>query len=400
MSTEPAKLPTPEKSRLELGYIRLSDSAPLIMAAALGLYEKYGLEVNLHREVSWANLRDKVVVGALDAAQMLAPLPLATALGCGGLRANMVTGLVLSLNGNAITLNRGIASAIRDEAEPVSQDAASAAAAFGRWLRGAGRERSITLASAHSFSCHSIQLRLWLRAGGIDPDRDLRIIVLPPEQMMDSLARGLIDGYCVGEPWNSVAVQSGIGEVVATGYGIWNNLAEKVLGVTEHWHQQHPTTHLRLRMAVMEACQWLALPENREQTVGEMARVLELPERQLAPSLLGRLQFEKDGPVIEQPLFHVFGRYQAGFPWRSTATDLLERCLAMIGRSPAQENVAAVVQQTYRTDLYRDAARHLGMPLPASDTKPDGEHADTWQLAPGLEMGPDLRLQPAEIDPA
>ena len=400
MSTDPAQLPSPEKSRLALGYIRLTDSAPLVMAAALGLYEKYGLDVNLHREVSWANLRDKVVVGALDAAQMLAPLPLATALGCGGLRANMVTGLVLSLNGNAVTLNRGIAAAVREESGEVAEDAGASAGAFGNWLRGAGRGRSITLASAHSFSCHSIQLRLWLRAGGVDPDRDVRIIVLPPEQMMDSLARGLIDGYCVGEPWNSVAVQNGIGEIIATGYGIWNNLAEKVLGVTEHWHQQHPTTHLRLRMAIMEACQWLAAPEHREQTVSELARVLELPERQLAPSLLGRMQFRKDGEIVAQPLFHVFGRFQAGFPWRSTATDLLERCVTMIGRSPAQENIAAVVQQTYRTDLYRDAARRLDLPLPASDTKPSGEHAETWQLAPGLEMGPDLRLQPAGADPA
>ncbi len=400
MSTEPEQLPQPEKPRLDLGYIRLTDSAPLIMAQALGFYEKYGLEVALHREVSWANLRDKVVVGALDAAQMLAPLPLATALGLGGMRANMVTGLVLSLNGNAITLNRTMASEIRELAVADAGNADVSAIAFGNWLRGPGAGKSVTFASAHSFSCHTIQLQLWLRAGGVDPDRDVRIIVLPPEQMMDSLARGLIDGYCVGEPWNSVAVQNGIGEIIATGYGIWNNLAEKVLGVTEQWHQQHPATHLRLRMALMESCQWLAEPANREQAVSELAQSLELPERQLAPSLTGRVQFEKDGPILEQPYFHVFGRFQAGFPWRSTAAEMAERCVAMIGRAPAGEDIAAVVQQTYRTDLYREAGRRLGMVLPASDVRPVGQHGDIWQLAPGLEMGPDLRLEAATPDPA
>ncbi|MEM0955955.1 MAG: CmpA/NrtA family ABC transporter substrate-binding protein [Pseudomonadota bacterium] len=397
MTAQPEALPLPEQTALEVGYIRLTDSAPLIMAASLGLYEKYGLDVTLRREVSWANLRDKVVVGALDAAQMLAPLPLTTALGLGGLRANMVTGLVLSLNGNAITLARGIAEEVFEGS--VLDDAAASAQRFGDWLRQSEPSRSITLASAHGFSCHSIQLRLWLRAGGLDPDRDLRIIVLPPEQMMDSLARGVIDGYCVGEPWNSVAVQHGIGEVVATGYGVWNNLAEKVLGVTEQWHQQHPATHLRLRMALMEACQWLADEANCEHAVKVLSETLALPERQLAPSLTGRMQFRREGQIQPQPYFHVFGRFQAGFPWRSTANDILEHCAGILGRPLAEEDRAAVVQQTYRTDLYRDAARRLGMVLPAVDNKPTNEHREVWQLAPGLEMGPDVRLGPHDSDP-
>ena len=186
-------LPAPEVAELDLGYIRLSDSAPLVLAQELGFYEKYQLNVTLHREVSWANLRDKLVVGSLDATQMLAPLPMTTALGAGGLRANLLTGLVLSLNGNGITLSRALADNLAGLGGSPG-DAAGTSAALAELLN-TQPSLSLTLAAAHSFSCHILQLRLWLRAGGIDPDSRVRIIVLPPEQMVDSLARGIIDGY-------------------------------------------------------------------------------------------------------------------------------------------------------------------------------------------------------------
>ena len=395
MNLSPEALPPAECDTVHLGYIRLSDSAPIIMAAELGLYEKYGLQALLHREVSWANLRDKLVLGTLDAAQMLAPLPLATTLGCGGMRADMVTGLVLSLNGNGITVSSAIARQLA-KFGAVAGDAAGSATAIGKMAAGSRSERLLTFASAHSFSCHTFQLHLWLRAAGIDPERDVRIIVLPPEQMVDSLARGIIDGYCVGEPWNTAAVQHGIGVMLASGYDVWNNLIEKVLGVTQRWHQANPATHLRLRLALMEACQWLAEPENREKTADVLSepRYLDLPRRELLPSLSGQLRYVKDGPISLQPHFHVFGRFQAGFPWRSTARDLLERSLGLLGRQASDAELAAIVQQTYRTDLYRQAARYLKLPLPLADYKPPGEHSGIWNLAPGLEMGPDRQLAP------
>ncbi|MEM1114715.1 MAG: CmpA/NrtA family ABC transporter substrate-binding protein [Pseudomonadota bacterium] len=395
MNQAPFNLPAPERSELDLGYIRLSDSAPLVMAQELGLFEKYGLEVHLHREVSWANLRDKVVVGSLDAAQMLAPLPLATTLGCGGLRADMVTGLVLSLNGNGITVSRELGQQLAGLGATPG-DARANTLALQSLITADAAKQPLTLAAAHSFSCHIFQLRLWLRAGGIDPDQDVRIIVLPPEQMVDSLARGIIDGFCVGEPWNTVAVQQGIGTMLATGYEVWNNLIEKVLGVTQRWHQANPTSHLRLRLAIMEACQWLAEPANRARAAATLAEpeYLDLPESVLMPSLTGQLQFQRDAAVVELPHFHVFGRFQAGFPWRSTARQLLSMCLELLGREANEAELVSIVQQSYRTDLYRQAARYLGLPLPATDNMPLEPHAEPWQLAPGLEMGPDLQMEP------
>jgi two-component system, oxyanion-binding sensor len=386
------RLPPAEKKQLELGYLKLTDSAPVIMAQELGYYEKYGLDVTLQREVSWANLRDKLVAGLLDAAQMLSPLPLATSLGIGGMRAEVITGLALSLNGNAITVGRGLAEAISTRGGDPSLGARSTAQAFAAYLQEG--DRQITLAAAHTFSCHTFLLHHWLQAGGVDPESDVRIIVLPPEQMVDSLARGIIDGFCVGEPWNSMAVQYGIGTVQATGYQIWNNGVEKVLGVTGNWHQNHPGTHLRLRLALMEACAWLAHPSNREQTASILAdpRYLDLPDSVIAPSLTGHFAFEKGASPADLPHFHVFGRFQAGFPWRSDGEWLLQQIGGLLGKSFSEDDVKSVVQRTFRTDLYREAARHLSLPCPSQDYKPLGVHADIWEIEPGIELGPDLLL--------
>jgi ABC-type nitrate/sulfonate/bicarbonate transport system substrate-binding protein len=391
ITTRP-QLPPAEKSELQLGYIRLTDAAPLIVAKEQGVFAQLGLDVTLRREVSWANLRDKIAVGTLDAAQMLAPLPLATALGVGGMRVDMVTGLALSLNGNAITVSAALAERLQLLGADPENSAASSALALRRWLQeDAG---SLTLASSHSFSCHTVQLRWWLRSAGIDPERDLKIIVLPPEQMVDSLARGVIDGFCVGEPWNSIAVQHGIGAVQASGYQIHNNMIEKVLGVTQHWHNHHPATHLRLRIALMLACQWLAKEDNRLQAAELLARpeYLDLPVHQLQPSLSGEFQYSKHRAPVQLPHFHVFGRFQAGFPWRSTAETLLGECNHMLGRRSTDEESRALVQQTYRTDLYREAARYLGLAYPEQDYLPGTTHSSAWEMAPGVELGPNEHL--------
>ena len=387
-------LPPLEQAQLRLGYLRLNDSAPLVMAENLGLFDAYGLEVELCREVSWANLRDKLVTGDLDAAQMLSPLPLSTSLGLGGLRAQLCTGLGLSLNGNAITLGTALSAELGVDFGVGAVDARATAQALGHHLRSGQQDRVLTLAASHAFSCHHFQLRLWLQAGGIDPDRDLRIIVLPPEQMVDSLSRGMIDGFCVGEPWNSMAVQQGVGTVHATGFDIWNNGLEKVLAVTQDWHGAHPATHLRLRLALMQACTWLASEENREQAVSVLAHrdYLDMPEEYLRPALTGQFRYSKQSAQVPQPLFHVFGRFQAGFPWRSSGEWLLRQMAATLGREFSDEDVKALVQQTYRTDLYREAARQLQLPSPDSDSKPHNENRIPWTFAPGIELGADYFL--------
>jgi len=390
----PLDLPPAEKSELKLGFLKLTDSAPLVMARELGHFARHGLDVSLQREVSWANIRDRLVTGDLDAAQMLAPLPLATSLGIGGVKADVITGLALSLNGNAITVGPALSAQIEAFGGDPVRSARSTACALAEYLSRSGRR--LTLASVHTFSCHTVLLRQWLKAGGVDPDRQVRIIVLPPEQMVDSLARGVIDGFCVGEPWNTMAVEYGVGAVQATGYQVWNNALEKVLGVTEPWHGRHPATHLRLRLALMETCAWLAEPDHRRHAATVLAgpAYLDMSVEYLLPSLTGRFRYRQDARALDLPHFHVFGRFQAGFPWRSDGEWLLERCAELMGRTFSPGEVRGIVQRSYRTDLYREACRHLSLACPGTDHKPDVEHAEAWQIEPGVELGPDCRLCP------
>jgi two-component system, oxyanion-binding sensor len=388
------QLPPPEKENLALGFIRLTDSAPLVLAKANGLFERYGLDVELTREVSWANLRDKLVVGKLDAAHLLAPLPMMTNFGAGGLRVNLMTGLSLSLNGNAITLSRTLWETL-NQGGPASASATDMAVALKKHLDGDHENGILTLATVHLFSMHTFLLRMWLKAGGIDPDRDVRIIVLPPEQMGDSLARGIIDGFCVGEPWNTLAVQQGTGAVAAIGYDIWNNAPEKVLGVTENWHNHHPATHLRLRLALMEACRELSNPDQRAYVAEILSRpeYLDLPVKTLLPSLSGQFQFAKHLAPQAIRDFHVFGSYHAGFPWRSHARWMVKSCSALLGKPIPEDLARTLVQQCYRPDLYREAARYLGIPSPDRDEKEEDKHSsDGWPMGEGVDLGADRMI--------
>ena len=364
-------LPRPEKDRLEIGYVRLTDSAPFVLAAERRLFARYGLTVTLRQEVSWANVRDKLAVGALDAAQMLAPLPAMTTLGASGIRVPMLSGLTLSLNGNAITLSGPLWHEVRMRCagEITAERTATALKAV---VTNRGESGRLTLAVVHAFSTHMVLLRTWLRSGGIDPDRDVRTIVVPPAQMVDSLATGIIDGFCAGEPWGSVAVHHGIGAVAALGNEVWPEAPEKVLAVTEHWHERHPATHARLRLALMEACQRLAEPDVRLEVAQCLGgrQYLDMPTAWLLPSLTGRYRREPGGPETDVPDMHVFGLDRAGLPRRDQAERLVVRCAELLGRPVDEGRLAELVQQTHRPDLYRESARMLGLPEVHRDRAP------------------------------
>ena len=362
------KLPPCEHSDLNIGYMRRSDSAPIIVAQELGYYEKYGLNIALHREVSWANIRDKMITGTFDACQMLAPMVLATTLGVAGIRAPIINGLVLSLNGNAITLAASLWDKMTAEAPIENYQPQKTSTALKQVIDNSS-DGPFTFATVHNFSTHTLLLRKWFELGGIDPDRDVRIIVLPPEQMVDSLAQGVIDGFCVGEPWNSIAVEYGAGVMASTGIEIWNGAPEKVLAVSEAWHVRNPGSHLRLRLALMEACSWLSDMDNREQAIEilSLPDYLDLSKEYLRPSLAGQIFHQKTQPAFEQSDFHVFDHLNAGFPWRSDAEAMIRQFSPLIGKTISQESSRSLVQRCCRTDLYREAAQLLGIECPSVD---------------------------------
>lgn len=394
----------PESTTLRLGYMPLTDCLPLVVAKEQGFFAQQGLTVELCCEASWANIRDKVVVGHLDGAQMLAPMLLASSLGIGGVRKRMVTAFSLGLNGNAVTVSNRLfahlgTQAVRESraaaAGPGSSlDAARALAMVVRQRREAGLE-PLVFATVFPFSCHNYLLRYWLAAGGIDPDRDVKLVALPPAQMVDNLRLEHIDGYCVGEPWNSCAAAMGLGRCIVTGYEIWQNAPDKVFGVTEQWHERNPDTHARILRALDAATSWIEDNLGSALQLLDRGHYVDVPVAWLAQSLTGELRAGLDQTPRRPEHFHVFHGYAANFPWRSHAQWLL-RQMARWGQLPSVTDIAATAAEVYRTDFYREVFG-AERSLPLADEKVEGAHPQPWK-AEGTQgdvvLGPDLFVEP------
>jgi NitT/TauT family transport system ATP-binding protein len=364
--TTPSSTPT----RLRLGFLPLLDCASLVVAAEKGFAAAEGLELELVRENSWATLRDRLIVGQFDAAHLLGPMPIASTLGVGHLKVPLIAPMALGLGGNAITVSSALWQAMCVHGASPS----SAPAVQGRALERVVRERAarptaadaaaaahgaaapLTFAMVHPFSAHNYELRYWLAACGIDPDEDVTLVVIPPPFMVDALRAGQIDGYCVGEPWNSLAAAAtGPGVIVTPTTAIWRLSPEKVLGLRADWAEKNLDTTLALIRAVHAAACWCDQPHNR----GELAALLAQPRYVGAAA-----------EIIQQGLSGslIFADHDATFPWISHAAWFYSQMVRwrQIQASPAAE---AAARATYRPDLYREALAPLRLPLPAADTK-------------------------------
>jgi len=329
---------------LKLGFLALLDAAPLLVAKERGFFAEQGLEVALQRQSSWAALRDKLAVGALDGAQMLAPMVLASTLGLGGLQEPMVAALALNIGGNSITLSSALAARIRERGLPAA-------------LKGG------TFGIVHPFSAHHYEMRLWLATTGLDAERDVTLTVVPPAQMLANLSAGLIDGYCAGEPWGLLAVQGGLGQVVATSRQIRAGRIEKMFAVRQHWADSHPGTHQALLRALLQAARWCDQSENR----AELAELLSHPGYVNAPRSLLRALLDSE----DRPIFHA---QAANFPWRAQGLWYLEQ-MRRAGQVP--EGGESVVDQVFRADLARLAFLDLGLAAPRLplETAPSSDDA-------------------------
>lgn len=281
---------SPEKTALTIGFVPLTDSAPLVVAKALGFFEDENLHVTLQKQNSWATLRDKLHAGILDAAQMLAPMPLASSLGLGCHPCKIVTPFVLSLNGNAITISNALYKEILslNQLSNIELPLDSGYLASVIKLRKAQGKEKLKFANVFPYSCHHYQLLDWLRRGGIS-ESDVQILTVPPINMVSFLESGEIDGFCVGGPWNAKAVRSGIALTALTSYDIWENIPEKVLGVSEEFLEKHPQTVQAICKALHRACCWLETTPNRFEAARLLtqAQFLDAPLDVIAPSLIG-----------------------------------------------------------------------------------------------------------------
>ena len=342
-----------EKINLNIGFIPLTDCAPLVVAQEKGFFQEYGLEsVNLVREPSWQSIAEGMVSNRLDAAQMVTGMPLALTLGMGGQAPlPIITALVMSRNGNAITLSKKFAQAgVKTLADLKARLAETP-------------DQVSTFGMVHPASMHNLLLRYWLASEGIDPDQDVTLTRLPPPQMVANLKAGNIDGYCVGEPWNSRAVYENLGYVIATDLEIWDGHPEKVLGVREDWVSRYPETHLALVKALLKACEYCDDRRHREEIVGLLSLpqyVGSLPDY-TRPGFIDPYD-RGDGSEPQQLFrFNQFYVEQANCPSRSEALWTLTQ-LARWGYTPFPKNWVEIIERVRRPDLFGEACRQLGWP--------------------------------------
>jgi NitT/TauT family transport system ATP-binding protein len=358
--------------KLRIGFIPLADAAALIVAADKGFTTAEGLDVELVREVSWANIRDKLNVGVFDAAHLIAPIAIASSLGLGHVKVPIAAPFVMGTNGNGITVSPLLHVAMAAAAEGDIVDPAVSARALARVVadRRAKGEEPLTFGMTFPFSTHNYQLRFWMAAGGVDPDEDVRLVVLPPPYMVESLVNKHVDGFCVGAPWNSIAVDLGVGCIVQFGCDIVARAAEKILGVRGRWAQDHPDVVARLVRAHRRAADFIEDAANRD----EVAALLTAPGRiEVAPEVIrrtfdGRIKVAPGGMTRTSERYLMLGRNGAARPDPVQAAWLYAQMVRW-GQAPLSPELLAAAEAVFRPDLY-DAA------LAAPDAKPVGEPVD------------------------
>ena len=355
---------------LRIGFIPLCDAAALLIAVDKGFCREAGLNVELVREVSWSNVRDKLNIGLFDSAHLLTPVAIASSLGLGHVKVPIIAPFNLGINGNAITVSPDLHAALKAAAEGDIADPMVSAHALARVVaerKRKGRE-PVTFGMTFPFSTHNYHLRFWMAAGGVDPDEDVRLVVLPPPYMVESLANKHVEGFCVGAPWNSVAVDLGIGFILHFVSDILASAAEKVLAVRNTWAQEHPDTLAALVRAHGRAADYVEDAANRDEVCALLAR----PHRiGVAPevvrrSLDGRLKVSPDGTVRASERYLRIGRAGAARPDPVHAAWLYGQMVRWRQAEFSPERLAAA-QAVFRPDLYdtilgRAAASSVGEP--------------------------------------
>ena len=345
---------------LDIGFMPLVDAAPLIVAREMGFAAQERLHLNLHRAANWSMLRDLLDLGRVDAAHMLSPMPVARALGLGGSGPAVETLMVLSLNGQVIGVSPRLADAMRQTGLPFDFHDAAATA---RALR-AARPQGLRMGVPFPFSMHAELLNYWLGP-------DVSLTTVPPPDMAAAMDAGVIEAFCVGEPWGSQAVEIGAADLILPGAAIWSQAPEKVLAARVGWAEAHADLAGRLMRAIWRAGQWLAVPHNGPLASELLAApdCLGVDPEIIDRALTGRLLTTRRGVAIDRPDLMTFHDGAANFPWRSQAAWIARR---MAGRFGLDHVAAAKAAQTvWRSDLYRLHLSDLAI-LPAASSKVEG----------------------------
>ncbi|WP_010544648.1 CmpA/NrtA family ABC transporter substrate-binding protein [Sphingomonas elodea] len=382
-------------------FLPLTDSAVLVAAREQGFAEAQGIDLDLVRTTSWATLRDRLVYGQVQAAQMLAPLAVAVTLGLSQQPAALSAPFKLNSNGNMLVMSGEFAAALEQDlparlADPLGtgHDFAAAIGLF---------RRKPIIGIVHRFSGHALMLRYWLGSVGVDPDRDVVLRVLPPSLTVEAMRLGEIDGFIAGDPWPAAAIAHGLAEAVAIGARIWQRGVEKVLAMRTDWMESNPDTVDRLLVALARAARWCDDPANRGDLAALLARETYVgePAELIEAGLVGELLPRLEASAIEQPDFLLFHREATAFPWRSQALWIYSQLVRWRQAEPSAAAEAAA-GAVFRPDIYRRALGAAGEPMPGASMKLEGAVGTPTGVGAhrgALTLGPDRFFDGRVFDP-
>lgn len=368
---------------LTAGFMPLSDALLLVLAHEKGFAEDEGLVLHLMRETSWANIRDRTALGHFDIAQMLAPMPIAANLGLTPLTVEIVVPFVMGLGNNGITVSDGLWALMEEQGAVANLDAATNGLALRKVVATGGRR--LRFGVVHQTSSHNYELRYWLAACGIAPDADVEIVVVPPQYLPDAMGSGAIDGYCVGEPWNSFGVFHKGGRLVTVKHKVWRASPDKVIGMRADWGRDHPGAVSALIRALYKTGVWAGDASNHDEIASILARpaYLDAPKDIVIRGLSGR--FDVGGGVVGIVTDHFIpSARSANFPFKSHALWYYSQMVRW-GEAKHSSANASIAEACFRPDLFRDALRSLGLEQPVTDHKRDdgffdGQAFDPQQL--------------------
>jgi len=350
----------PETPKVRIGIIALTDCSSIVMAHELGLFKKHGIDSTISKEASWAVIRDRLTLGENQATHMLIGMPYAATMGLLGSPVKpMIIPFYLNRNGQAITLTRTL----------LDKGAKTPAQIRPLALEAKAKGSPMSFAMTYPPGTHAMWMRYWLASGGINPDRDVTLITIPPPQMVANMRVGKMDGFCVGEPWNARAIVDGIGFTALTTQQMWKDHPEKVLAFTEEFATKNPRTVKAVMRAVLEASQWNDKLENRPR----MAEVVSQPQYINCPKeiILGRLLGDYDygdGRKEKDKLYMTFFDRHTNFPLKSHGLWWLSqfRRWGMVKEAP---DYHGIVNRVHRPDIFREVAKDLRIETPREDMK-------------------------------
>jgi two-component system, oxyanion-binding sensor len=341
---------------IRFGFIPLTDAAIPIVAHEMGFAVEEGIALDLTRETSWANIRDRMAVGHFDAAHLLAPMPIASTLKLMPLSSPIIVPMALGLGGNAVTVSSDLWQDMRKE----GATSLAGPHEMGTALRSVLKRRTAmglpkpVFGIVHPYSAHNYDLCYWLAQCGIDPRHDISIAVVPPSLLPDALWSKQLDGYCVGEPWNTASVMRGIGTIVTTKVAIWNDSPEKVLGVNENWAATHPSALHALLRSFHRSAQWCAAPENALalSSILSLPAYLGQPADAILPALQGKLQL--GDALMDVPAFLSFDAPTATLPQPVHAAWFYSQMVRW-GQIVFSKQDLDAAMACYRPDIYSTA---------------------------------------------